>query len=188
MNGTYHSTVTGTSANISGLTASTTYSFYVIAKDSSGNSSAASNTISATTLAGTPGGSCGTEDFENIPTTNSGSYSSRTWTNNGITWTATDARTDETINNKAITIRNGSLTSSSISGGISSITLTTQLKFSGSGGNLNVEINGANVGTIPYSSTVTTTTLSNLNITGDVVIKVIQPNSGERVAIGFTLV
>ncbi len=183
MNGTYHSTVTGTSANISGLTASTTYSFYVIAKDSSGNSSAASNTISVTTLAGTPGGSCGTEDFENIPTTNPGSYSSRTWTNNGITWTATDARTDETINNKAITIRNGSLTSSSLSGGISSITVTTQLKFSGSGGNLNVEINGTNVGTIPYSSTVTTSTLNNLNITGDVVIKVIQPNSGERVAI-----
>src|SRR5690606_40281967 len=62
MNGTYHSTVTGTSANISGLTASTTYSFYVIAKDSSGNSSAASNTISATTLAGTPGGSCRSEE------------------------------------------------------------------------------------------------------------------------------
>ena len=26
-----------------------------------------------------------------------------------LTWTATDSRTDQTINNKAITVRNGSL-------------------------------------------------------------------------------
>jgi len=41
-----------TSYNVSGLTAATTYSFYVTAKDAAGNVSAASNTLDVTTLAG----------------------------------------------------------------------------------------------------------------------------------------
>jgi len=49
-NGSLLGTVTGTSANVTGLTAGTTYSFYVKAKDAAGNVSAASNTISVTTL------------------------------------------------------------------------------------------------------------------------------------------
>jgi len=44
------SNVTGTSTSISGLTANTNYSFYVIARDAAGNSSTASNTINVTTL------------------------------------------------------------------------------------------------------------------------------------------
>ncbi len=44
------SNVTGTSTSISGLTASTNYSFYVIARDAAGNSSSASNTVNVTTL------------------------------------------------------------------------------------------------------------------------------------------
>ena len=44
-------TVTGTSATVSGLTASTTYSFTVKAKDAAGNVSAASNAVSVTTTA-----------------------------------------------------------------------------------------------------------------------------------------
>lgn len=43
-------TVTGTSANISGLTANTSYSFSVRAKDAAGNISASSNTVNVTTL------------------------------------------------------------------------------------------------------------------------------------------
>lgn len=43
-------TATGTSSNISSLTASTTYSFYVIAKDAAGNVSNSSNTVNITTL------------------------------------------------------------------------------------------------------------------------------------------
>jgi len=43
--------VSGTSYQVSGLSASTTYSFYVIARDAAGNSSSASNTINETTLA-----------------------------------------------------------------------------------------------------------------------------------------
>ncbi|MEQ3691531.1 MAG: M4 family metallopeptidase [Flavobacterium sp.] len=48
-------TVTGTSANITGLTASTTYSFSVRAKDAAGNVSGASNTVSVTTTGSSSG-------------------------------------------------------------------------------------------------------------------------------------
>jgi len=187
--GAFYATVTGTTATVSGLNPSTTYNFYVIAKDAAGNASLASNTASGTTLAGgQPGGSCGTEDFSNIPASSS-SYSTRTWTSNNISWTATDARTDQTINGKAITLRSGNLTSSTVSGGIQSLTVTTSLKFGSGSGVLNVEINGIQVGTIPYSATtndITTTTINNINITGNVVIKITNPTtgtSGPRVAI-----
>ncbi|WP_299181386.1 endonuclease [uncultured Chryseobacterium sp.] len=183
VNGTLYSSVSGTSGTVSGLTPSTTYNFYVIAKDAAGNLSPQSNTVTETTSAGPVGGSCGTENFEAIPTSSSSSYSTRTWTNNSITWTATDARTDQTINGKAITIRDGNLTSSTIAGGIQSLTLTTQLKFSGSSGSLNVEVNGIVVGTIPYSATVATTTISNINVVGNVTIKITNPTAANRVAI-----
>ncbi|SHG31867.1 endonuclease [Flavobacterium johnsoniae] len=48
-NSAYKTTVSGTTATITGLTASTAYSIYVKAKDAAGNASASSNTISATT-------------------------------------------------------------------------------------------------------------------------------------------
>ncbi len=56
-NSSLYTSVTGTSANITGLTASTTYSFYVIAKDAAGNTSPASSSINVTTL--DPVGTCG---------------------------------------------------------------------------------------------------------------------------------
>jgi endonuclease I/chitodextrinase len=185
VNGVLYSTVSGTTATVSGLNPSATYTFYIIAKDAAGNPSAQSNTATGTTLAGQPGGggSCGTEDFSTIPPSAS-SYATQTWTNNNITWTATDARTDQTINGKAITIRNGNLTSSSVSGGIQSLTVTAQLKFTGSDSSLNVEINGVVVGTIPYTATTTTpVTINNINVSGNVVIKLTNPVSGNRVAI-----
>jgi endonuclease I len=49
MNNTLKTTVTTLTATITGLTASTAYSFYVNAKDAAGNTSASSNTVSATT-------------------------------------------------------------------------------------------------------------------------------------------
>ena len=45
-------TVTGTAYTVTGLTASTAYTFYVKAKDAAGNASASSNVVSVTTLAG----------------------------------------------------------------------------------------------------------------------------------------
>ena len=193
MNGTIKTTVTGNSATISGLTPSTTYNFYVIAKDSSGNTSSASNSVSGTTIAGSGGEvtptTCGTENFENIPASSS-SYSTRTWTSNSITWTATDARTDQNLNNRAILIQNGSLTSSTISGGMGSLTVSTKQYYSGSAGSFNLLINGTVVGTIPYTSsttssggTITTTTISNINLTGNNVIKLTNNSTSTRVAI-----
>lgn len=51
-------TVTGTSANITGLTTATTYSFYVKAKDAAGNVSTASTALDVTTLDETPVAYC----------------------------------------------------------------------------------------------------------------------------------
>jgi endonuclease I len=49
MNSALKTTVTGLTVTITGLTASTNYSFYINAKDAAGNTSASSNTVTATT-------------------------------------------------------------------------------------------------------------------------------------------
>ncbi|HAN77918.1 MAG TPA: secretion protein, partial [Bacteroidales bacterium] len=49
--GVLYTTVTANTANVTGLTASTAYSFYVKAKDAAGNVSAASTTLNVTTTA-----------------------------------------------------------------------------------------------------------------------------------------
>lgn len=186
-NGTLKATVSGTltSTVLSNLSSSTLYNLYIIAKDASGNSSPVSNTATETTLAGQSGGNtgCGTEDFSTMQdgSSQATSYGTRTWTNNNITWTATLTRTDQTINGKAVCTQKGALTSSVIAGGVQTLTLTTQLKFTGNNGNLNVLVNDALVGTIPYSATVATTTI-NVAVSGDVVIKIVNPNN-DRVAI-----
>ena len=181
LDGTLKTSSATNSATVTGLNPSTTYTFYIKAKDAAGNTSNQSNTATGTTKENTGGNdggsttSCGTEDFEEA----SGAvntYKTVTWTNNGITWTATDSRSDQTINNKAITVRNGTLSSSTISGGISSLTIKTQLKFSGTSGSFKLFINGVEKGTIPYNNTITNTTISNINISGNITIS-IQSNS-----------
>lgn len=183
MNGILQTTTSSTSTTISGLTPSTTYSFYVVAKDAAGNSSSNSSTVSGTTNAGsTTPTSCANETFETIPAASS-TYSTRTWSNGGISWTATDSRTDQTINNKAITVRNGSLTSGSSANGIGSLTVTTQLKFTGTNGTFDLKVNGTTVGTIPYSTSAVTTTISNINISGNIVVSLVNNSTSNRVAI-----
>ena len=53
MGGTLQGTVATNSANVTGLSAGTSYSFYVKAKDAAGNTSGANNTYSLTTTGGT---------------------------------------------------------------------------------------------------------------------------------------
>ncbi|AKK71544.1 endonuclease I [Chryseobacterium gallinarum] len=185
MNGSLKTTVSSPSATISGLAPSTTYNFYVVAKDAAGNSSPNSSAVSATTDSGTtiPSTGCVNETFETIPTASTSSYLTRTWSNGGISWTATDARTDQTISNKAITVRSGSLTSGNSGNGIGSLTVTTQLKFSGNNGTFDVKVNGTTVGTIPYSATVTTTTINNINVSGNVTVSLVNNSTSNRVAI-----
>lgn len=117
-------------------------------------------------------GPCHTENFSNIGS--SSSYGTKTWSGVGGTWSATDAREDQTINGKAITIRNGTLTSPSFTDGVGSITLTTKFPFSESSGDLTIKVNGTTVGTVLYSdmsgSTPITKTFSGINISGSIVI------------------
>lgn len=65
MNGALSATVTGTSMNISGLTASTSYIMTVRARDAAGNRSALSTPLTVTTAASNP--SAALVDFESWP-------------------------------------------------------------------------------------------------------------------------
>lgn len=185
VNGTLKTSVPGTSttAIVSGLSPVTTYSFYIIAKDASGNSSPQSNPATGVTLDGPVSvGNCGDENFSTIPG-NASDYKTRTWTNNSVSWTATSARTDQTINGKAITIQGGDLTSSDVPGGVQVLTVTTQRKFTnGTDGILNVFVNNNLVGTVPQSDLVKTTEIA-VNVAGPVTIRIVNPNNSNRVAI-----
>lgn len=189
VNDVFKTNVSTNSGTVSGLNAATTYSFYVTARDAAGNKSANSVTVQGTTDNGdTPGTgtTCGTEDFESLPAANS-SYAEREWSNQGIVWTATKARTDKQIyidgdNNKAICIRQGSLRSSTISGGIGSLTVKTYLPFADSNGNYTLKVNGEVKGQIPYSKTAGTFTVSNINVEGNVVIELVDETSNNRVS------
>ncbi|ACU07602.1 hypothetical protein FIC_01152 [Flavobacteriaceae bacterium 3519-10] len=178
-------TVYNTLATVTGLNPATTYNFHVVAKDSSGNVSEKSAAVQGTTKeAPETGTSCGTEDFENMQSVSS-SYSEKNWSSNGIIWTATNARNDSQITidgSKAVCVRKGSLKSSTISGGIGSLTVTTYLPFSDSAGNYLLKINGVMKGQIPYSKTATTTTIQNINVEGTVVIELVDETTNNRVS------
>ncbi|MFK7833691.1 MAG: choice-of-anchor J domain-containing protein [Winogradskyella sp.] len=140
----------------------------------------------------------GVEDFGNLCTSgcspSNSSYDSRSWTGqDGSTWTATRSRTDQPINGNAITMNddtgNTFVQSGTISGGIGDFTITTQRKFSGGSGNIDILINGVSIGTVPYGTSSQTSTISGINISGDIVIRIdnnIGGSSGggaDRVAI-----
>ncbi|MDN3492240.1 endonuclease [Winogradskyella bathintestinalis] len=179
-----------TSTTASGLSANTNYCFTIKAKDASGNTSGFSNeACELTTDNGTigEGSDCLAETFENLDTS-IGSYQDVSWTgDDGGSWSATKARTDQTISDAAITIdvrgnNGGSLTLPTVSGGIGSLTLTTQRKYSGSTGDLDLYVNGDLIAGIPFGTDPITTTISNINIEGNITV-VISGEDGGRVAI-----
>ncbi|SFH79409.1 endonuclease [Halpernia frigidisoli] len=173
-NGVLMGSTASTDTNIANLNPSTSYTIYVIAKDAAENASPQSNSVNATTLV--VGINCGVENFETIPA-NASAYSTYNWTSNGISFTSVDSRTDQTINGRAITIRNGSLTALSAPNGIGDLTVTTQLKFTGTPGVLKIFINDIDTGkTIPYGATGvnTTTTVTGINISGTVDISLVN--------------
>jgi endonuclease I len=171
---------------VTGLNAETNYCFNIVALDQAGNASTQSLQACNTTLtAGANGTDCNVEDFENIGS-NQGNYSLRTWNDsNGLTWNATDARTDQSIISKSITVRNGELTAPTISGGIGNLTVSTKRVFGGSTGTFNVLINGSNVGTVGFGNQdeIITTTLSNINIEGNIQVVLDKNGDSNRVAI-----
>jgi endonuclease I/chitodextrinase len=184
VDGTNSFNATTNSFTVTGLTADTEYCFTIKAKDATGNESGFSNQACETTTDNGVGVTCLAESFENIPT-NNGSYQTRNWTgDDGGEWVATDARTDQTLDNRAITIRDGSLTAPTTSGGIANLTVSTKRVFGGSSGTFNLKVNNNVVGTIAYGDqdVVQTITIPNINIEGNVTI-VIDGNSesGNRV-------
>lgn len=177
-----------TTFTVTGLASETNYCFTIYALDAAGNTSAVSNQDCETTLVGSGSTNCASEDFENIPA-NDSQYTDRTWTGTDGLWNATRARTDQTINGRAILIdcrtsSPGSLTSPTLLGGIGNLTITTQKIYSGTDGTLDVLVNGSVVGTIPYSATPQTTTITGINVSGNTTV-VIQDNDSGSARIGL---
>lgn len=125
----------------------------------------------------------GSETFKNIPAANSG-YTERTWTgDNGLPWKATDARTDEVVftGDKAILIREGSLTCNNIPNGITKITFDYVQRYTGTGdGRLEVYINGVKKGETPVTTkdVVASFTLDNIDVNGTFNLEIRQPTVG----------
>ncbi|MGI9526744.1 MAG: endonuclease [Weeksellaceae bacterium] len=189
VDGEFNSKTTLSEAKVTGLSPLTEYRLTVLAYDNAGNKSAMSNALVAKT-ADNQGGeetTCGTEDFESIISTGgnppASQYVERQWTNAGITWTATNARTDQSIEDgKAICIRKGSLKSTTIAGGIESLTVTTQRMFNGGSGSYTLLINGEEKGKIPYNKDAITHTIENINVEGDIIIELVDNQFNDRVA------
>lgn len=132
------------------------------------------------------GGSTLAETFELMPAASS-SYSGRTWVgDNGISWSATNARTDQSITNRAICFKNDQssyLVSTELDGGCRRVQFKHQQKFTGSGGAITLYVNNAKVGeSVPVSTTVQTATFTDLTFTGHFTIK-LQSNGAARIAI-----
>jgi hypothetical protein len=115
------------------------------------------------------------ETFTNIPTESPSTYASRSWTgDDSVTWTALLARTDQTINGKAITFDSSgtrSLTSPTYAGGMGTLTFEYVRAFTGtSARSLEVWVNSAKIGsTITVSPTSNDVVVysSDINVSGN---------------------
>lgn len=125
------------------------------------------------------------ETFTNLPVLSpSSSYQSFSWTgDNGLTWSAADSRTDQTMTGKAVVVRNGNISCNGIPNGIASISFNHQQFFGGSAGNLDVYINGTKVGSASPTTSLGTFTLNNINISGAFNLQIVQTTSGLRIGI-----
>lgn len=124
----------------------------------------------------------GNETFSNLGTGNS-SYTTRTWTgDNSVSWSATDSRTDQTLNGKALAMRTGILTNTSvISGGVGTLSFNYKRVFSGNS-TLKVFVNGTQYGgDITVSSETASPFTTAVNVSGNAVIEI--RNSGNRTII-----
>jgi chitodextrinase len=145
-NGVLKTTVTATSLAVSGLSASTAYSFYVKAKDAAGNLSATSNTANATTL--TPADTA-------APTATMLSTSGTTTSGTNLSWTAATDNVGVTGYN---VYQNGVLkttvtaTSLAVSGLSVSTAYSFYVKAKDAAGNLSASSNTANVTTLANTS------------------------------------
>lgn len=176
----------GTNANfaLSGLTANTNYSITVYAYNAECIGGPLYTATPSNDEILTTGAPCvgGTETFSNLGSSTS-TYTTRTWTgNNGITWSATDARTDQDLTGDAIALRVGTLTNTApITTGIGTLSFNFQRVFTGDSV-LKVFVNGTQYGAdIAVTSTATTVYSQAINVSGNATIEI--RNSGNRVII-----
>ncbi|KRB57966.1 endonuclease [Flavobacterium sp. Root186] len=147
-NSVFKTTVSGVTATITGLTASTAYSIYVKAKDAAGNASSSSNTISVTTNSSGTGtatdllfseyieGSGNNKALEIANNTGSSvslsAYTIKKQTNGAGSWSTGLALTGTLTTGSKFVIVNSSISSSCFSPSSANISTTaTELTFNG---------------------------------------------------------
>jgi phosphotransferase system HPr-like phosphotransfer protein len=177
----------GTSATftLGGLTPETNYSINVYTYNNAGciggpvyTSGSYENEITTEALP------CvgGSETFSNLGSSSS-TYATRTWTgDNSVSWSATDARTDQDLTGDAIALRTGTLTNTTtVAGGIGTLTFNYKRVFTGNS-TMKVFVNGTQYGgDITVSADTTTLFSQAINVTGPVTIEV--RNSGNRIIV-----
>ena len=125
----------------------------------------------------------GSESFKNIPAAAS-NYGDRNWTgDNTLAWSATYARTDQTMNGKCIVTKKGSITCNAIPNGISTLSFKHQQFFSGSNAVLEVYVNGNLVGTVNPTSTLATATIKDINASGNFNLEIRETTTDLRVGV-----
>lgn len=174
------------------LTPSTQYHFKIFPFNRNGLEevtyhyrTAGANEVTATTFAAT------VEDFENTNLT--GSYGGRSFTNNGIEWTYTDARNEGNfgIRGKGMLFgsgNNGNIVSDTISDGVGNISFLYKRAFTNSNNrSLELFINGNSLGSTPnfgdasFADSILVFEVNNVNIDGDFVIEI--KNNGAQAVI-----
>jgi hypothetical protein len=121
----------------------------------------------------------GSESFTNLPTNSSNSYQTRSWTgDDGVIWTAEGARTDQTINGKAICWGNSgtrNLITPSYANGMGNLSFLYVRAFTGTGArSLEVYVNSelkASITVSPTSNDIITFS-QDINITGSIVLEI----------------
>jgi hypothetical protein len=168
---------TGTTATVVALTNGETYHFTIFGR--LGTNWSAGVSVSATP--NEPETPCATEDFQNMPANNA-SYLSRSWTGtDGVTWTAEGARTDRTLNGRAITFGVTAndprhVTSPVYADGMGTLTFNYVRDFTGTGArSIQVWVNGIQIGgdiTVSATSDDVVLYSNDINIGGNVQLEI----------------
>ena len=143
-NGVFKTSTTTTTLAVNGLTASTTYNFYVKAKDAAGNIPVASNTVNVITL---------TPADITAPTTSTLATSGTTTSSTNLSWTPA---TDNVVVTGYDVYQNGTLKTTTTATTLSVTGLTSATTY-----NFYVKAKDATGNVSASSNTVSITTLSN---------------------------
>ncbi len=175
--------------NFNNLQPSTTYYFKVFPYSNTGSNInfKTDGTVPEVTVVTGAAPSGVTESFTNIPTASSTSYTARTWTgDNGLTWTAQGARTDQTLNGKAIcfgTSGTRNVISPTVSGGMLNLSFKYVRGFTNTNARtIEVYVNGTQIGTAITVSTTSDeimTFTDPVNVSGNVQLEIRSTAAGQ---------